>query len=88
MADTILNTIKEFLLPYPMNLPPAKAPRTTPTIAEALIIVFLRTPSDSSHPNLTLITGATWLFPAIAKPAYRFPKPMSKVYIIKALIFP
>jgi len=52
-----------------MNFPPASAPITTPTIDEALIIVLYSVASDLSHPNLALITGATWLFPAIAKPA-------------------
>ena len=62
-----------------MNWPPHRAPSTTPTIAEALIIVLYRVASLSFQPNLILITGATWLLPAIANPLYMLPKPTRKV---------
>lgn len=67
--------------PFWMMRPPINDPATIPKIAAALMIVFMRIASSLSHPNLILITGAVWLFPEIANPAWIKPKPIVNVKV-------
>jgi len=51
-----------------MNFPPTSEPVTIPKMAAELISVLNKTASESSHPNLALMTGAVWLLPEMANP--------------------
>lgn len=78
-AAKTLNWMIAVRRPFWMSLPPVRLPATMPKMAAELMMVFHKIASSASQPNLTFITGAVWLLPDIANPAWIKPKPITNV---------